>query len=117
MCVQQQDGNCFHRMLRIEVKFKFRTDEREALNGWGDEYWQSRSHLRGVFLAVALWMAATLCSSAATWYVSNSGKDSNSGTNVAGPLQHIQAAVNRAAYGDTVNVQAGTYREQVEIDS
>jgi hypothetical protein len=74
--------------------------------------------VRAVLLAIALWLGATLCSSAATyWYVSNSGKDTNSGTNVAAPLQHIQAAVNRAAYGDTVNIQAGTYREQVAIDS
>src|SRR5262249_11381482 len=51
------------------------------------------------------------------WYVSNSGNDNNPGTNTAAPLQHIQTAVNRAAYGDTVNIQAGTYREQVRIDS
>src|SRR5690348_8438968 len=78
----------------------------------------ARRMVRAVLLAVALWVGATLCSSAATnWYVSNSGKDNNSGTNVASPLQHIQAAVNRAAYGDKINIQAGTYREQVEIDS
>jgi hypothetical protein len=106
-------------MLRIEVEIQFRTDKREALKGWRDKCWQSaRSNLRAVLLAVALWVAATLCSSAATyWYVSNSGNDNNTGTNVAAPLQHIQTAVNRAAYGDTVNIQAGTYREQVLIDS
>src|SRR5437667_10958892 len=79
---------------------------------------QSDGNLRAGLLAVALLAAATLCSKgAATWYVSNSGNDNNSGTNVAAPLQHIQTAVNRAAYGDTVNIQAGTYREQVEIES
>jgi hypothetical protein len=74
---------------------------------------------RALLLAVALWVTATLCTRAAGtyWYVSNSGNDNNPGTNVAAPLQHIQTAVNRAAYGDTVNIQAGTYREQVEIDS
>src|SRR5882762_6053639 len=117
MCAQQPEGNRFGGMLRIEVELQFRTDEREALTGWGDECWRSaRSNVRAVLLTVALWVAATLCSSAGTyWYVSNSGKDNNSGTNVAAPLQHIQTAVNRAAYGDTVNIQAGTYREQVEI--
>ena len=79
---------------------------------------QSDGNLRAGLLAVALLVAATLCSKgAATWYVSNSGNDNNSGTNVAAPLQHIQTAVNRAGYGDTVNIQAGTYREQVEIDT
>jgi hypothetical protein len=96
------------------------TDEREALKRWCDEDRRfARSNLRAVLLAVALWVAATLCSRAAAtyWYVSNSGNDNYPGTNVAAPLQHIQNAVNRAAYGDTVNIQAGTYREQVEIDS
>jgi hypothetical protein len=118
MCTQQPE-NRFDGMLQIEAKFQFRTKERQALRVWGDEDWRSvRSKRRAVLLTVALWVGATLCGSAATsWYVSNSGKDNNSGTNVAAPLQHIQAAVNRAAYGDTVNIQAGTYREQVEIDS
>ena len=72
-----------------------------------------------MLLALALWVAGTLCSRAAAtyWYVSNGGNDNNSGTNVAAPLQHVQVAVNRAAYGDTVNILAGTYREQVEIQS
>ena len=102
-------------MVRINVEFQFRPDER-----WCNEERRfARSKLRGVLLAVAVWVAATLSSRAAVtfWYVSNSGDDSNSGTNVAAPLQHIQAAVNRAAYGDTVNIWAGTYREQILIES
>lgn len=35
------------------------------------------------------------------------------GTNPGSPLQHVQTALNNAHYGDTVNIQAGTYREQV----
>src|SRR5580765_6444190 len=74
---------------------------------------------RAVLLAVPLLFAASWCSrtAAVNWYVSNSGNDNNPGTNAAAPLQHIQTAVNHVAYGDTVNIQAGTYREQVRIDS
>src|SRR5215472_9717906 len=120
MRVQQLDGNCSHRMVRIGVESGFRTAERKTLKRGRDENRPfARSKLRGVLLAVALWVAATLCSRSATtdWYVSNSGSDNNPGTNMAAPLQHIQTAVNRAAYGDTVNIQAGTYREQVLIES
>lgn len=120
MHLQQPDRNRFCRMVRTEAEFQFRTERREALKRWRDDEGRfARSKLGVVLLAVALWVAATLCSRAAAtnWYVSNSGNDNNAGTNVAAPLQHIQAAVNRAAYGDIVNIQAGTYREQVEIDS
>src|SRR5580765_1823581 len=116
MCAQQSDGNRFHRMLRIESEFRFRTNNREGLKGWGDEHWRfARRNLSAVFSALALWVATTLyCNAATYWYVSNNGNDNSPGTNAAAPLQHIQTAVNRAAYGDTVNIQAGTYREQVE---
>jgi hypothetical protein len=46
------------------------------------------------------------------WYVSTTGSDANAGTSNA-PLQHVQTAMNQARYGDTVNIQAGIYREQV----
>src|SRR4051812_32600680 len=87
---------------------------------WCDEDGRfPRSKLRAVLLALPLVFAATWGSRAvaANWYVSNSGNDNNPGTNAAAPLQHIQTAVNRAAFGDTVNIQAGTYREQVLIES
>src|ERR1043166_241095 len=120
MRTQRPGGNRSHRMVRIGVEFQFRTEERETLERWRDEQRRfARSKLRAGLLAVALCVAGTFCSGAAAtnWYVSNSGNDTNSGTNVAAPLQHIQAAVNHAAYGDTVNIQAGTYREQLEIGS
>jgi hypothetical protein len=120
MHLQQPDRNRFCPIGRTEAEFQFRTERREALKRWRDHEGRfSRSKLGVVLLSVALCVAATLCSRAAptNWYVSNSGNDNNAGTNVAAPLQHIQAAVNRAAYGDIVNIQAGTYREQVEIDS
>jgi len=105
----------------IDVKFQPRKERCEALKRWREERgWFGRSKLRVVSLTVQLLFAATIwCSrtGAVNWYVSNSGNDNNSGTNAAAPLQHIQTAVNHVAYGDTVNIQAGTYREQVRIDS
>jgi len=65
---------------------------------------------RLVAILIAIVLANT--SQAATWYVSNRGNDRNAGTSNA-PLQHVQAGVKKAAYGDTVNIQAGVYREQV----
>jgi uncharacterized repeat protein (TIGR01451 family) len=49
-----------------------------------------------------------------TYYVSNSGDDSNSG-NQTSPWQHIQYAVTHVGAGDTIIVEAGTYHEQVVI--
>jgi hypothetical protein len=48
-------------------------------------------------------------------YVSTSGNDSNDGSATA-PLRTIQAAVNVAQPGDTVEVRAGAYPERVLID-
>src|SRR5947208_8271461 len=106
--------------LPVEEQPKFRRERREALKRWRDEDGRfARSKLRAVLLAVPLLFAVPWCSraAAANWYVSNSGNDNNPGTNAAAPLQHIQTAVNRAAFGDTVNIQAGTYREQVFIET
>ena len=105
-------------MRLIEVEFKSRKETRKPLRRWRDEDGRfARNKLHAVLLAVPLLVAAIWCSRAGAtyWYVSNSGSDNNSGTNPAAPLQHIQTAVNRVAYGDTVNIQAGTYREQVQI--
>ncbi len=70
-------------------------------------------------ISLTFWVGAILCgrAGAINWYVSTGGNDNNPGTNSGAPLQHIQAAINRAAYGDTVNIQAGTYREQVFAES
>ena len=46
----------------------------------------------------------------ATWYVSPSGDDINSGTSAAYPFKTPQHAVNAAVTGDTVQIGAGSYR-------
>jgi hypothetical protein len=63
-------------------------------------------------LALSMMLAAASSVGATTWYVSTTGNDSNPGTSNA-PFQHVQFAVTNAVYGDTVNIQAGVYREQV----
>jgi hypothetical protein len=47
-----------------------------------------------------------------TWFVATHGNDSASGT-LAQPFKTIQAAANIAQRGDTVEIEAGTYRESI----
>jgi hypothetical protein len=52
-----------------------------------------------------------------TYYVNNAaganGSDNNNGTSLSSPFLTIQAAANVAKAGDTVDICAGTYREEV----
>jgi parallel beta helix pectate lyase-like protein len=67
-------------------------------------------YLAGLAIAVAL--GATLAA-ATNWYVDPAGNDANSCT-APGPAdacQTIQAAINKASFGDTINVAAGLYPE------
>ncbi len=59
-------------------------------------------------LAICL-LGATGLRAATTYYVSPYGDDSAAGTSWSGALTTIQAAVNKAAAGDTVVVTNGTY--------
>ncbi|MGB7768261.1 MAG: DUF1565 domain-containing protein, partial [Verrucomicrobiia bacterium] len=49
---------------------------------------------------------------AATWYVSPGGNDSNNGSQGA-PWLTVSKAASTASAGDTVNLAAGTYNENV----
>lgn len=50
-----------------------------------------------------------------TWYVANHGSNQNSGLSPEQPLAEIGYATSRAAAGDTILVQGGTYRENVRV--
>jgi Right handed beta helix region len=58
--------------------------------------------------------AFTVAQSGKTFYVSNSGSDSNSGT-IGSPWRTIQHAADSVKAGATVDVRGGTYNESVTI--
>jgi hypothetical protein len=45
----------------------------------------------------------------ATWYVATTGNDSNSCSSAGSPCRTINAAIGKAANGDTIRIAAGTY--------
>lgn len=53
---------------------------------------------------------------AATYYVSTSGNDSNNGSQTA-PWRTVQKAANTIVAGDTANIAAGTYSENVTFSN
>ena len=67
-------------------------------------------------LFLPLFLANISRASGADLYVSLSGNDANPGTQ-AQPLRTIQKAANTAAAGSTVNIQSGTYSENVTINN
>jgi hypothetical protein len=67
-------------------------------------------------LAISLMVFGVVTTRAAsTWYAANTGNDANDCLSPATACQTIQAAVNKATAGDTVNVAAGVYNENVSI--
>jgi len=54
--------------------------------------------------------------SAATYYVSPSGDNNNSGTDQAAPLKTIDVAVNNAISGDTIILEDGTYSDAGDVN-
>jgi len=66
-----------------------------------------------LFAALAVFFVGVQAAAAATtWYVNDAtGNDANSCTSPLAPCKTIQAAINKASSGDTINVAAGTYLE------
>jgi hypothetical protein len=67
-----------------------------------------------VLLLVFTAAIAALGASVATYYVSTTGNDLNSGT-ITSPWRTIQHAANSVTAGDTVYIRAGVYNEMVSI--
>lgn len=67
-------------------------------------------------LIFTLFVLLSFQASAATYYVSPTGNDSNAGTVISAPLKTIGAGVSKAKANDTVYVLTGTYTETVSID-
>ena len=67
-----------------------------------------KNQLLGKALAAALLFVASSML-ATTWYVSPSGSDNNAGT-LAAPLATLMKAQSLASSGDTVYLNAGTYK-------
>jgi hypothetical protein len=62
-------------------------------------------------LAIAVGLGVTVAA-ATTWYVNDgTGNDLNNCTSPLTPCKTIQAAINKASNGDTINVAAGMYLE------
>lgn len=59
--------------------------------------------------------AAEFVAQGKTYFVSNSGSNSNNGLSVTTPLQTITAAKNLVNPGDTIEIRAGTYNETLVI--
>ena len=66
-------------------------------------------------LFIALFLCTIQSAFAATWYVSNAGNNANDGSSWGTAKQTIMAAVTASASGDVINIQGGTYAEQVVI--
>ena len=69
-----------------------------------------------VGLSLLLLLSASARLSAATYYVSTAGSDSNPGSQ-SQPWRTVQKAANTTVAGDTVNIATGTYAENVTISA
>ena len=65
-------------------------------------------------MASVMMTAAVVCAAPMTWTVSKTGDDTSAAADTSGgtPFQHIQAAINNAKKGDTIQVAPGTYGEE-----
>ena len=72
-----------------------------------------------LFSICALFAVAILLESmtaqAATYYVSSSGSDSNSGTSTSAPFRTFARAVKPLRAGDTLYIRGGTWTQQLDL--
>jgi len=66
-------------------------------------------------IVLLLFLCLSMTGTATTYFVSPSGNDGSNGTSISQAFQTIQRAADIVQAGDTVEILAGTYREQVTI--
>ena len=66
-------------------------------------------------LAGVILMSAQITRAAGPWYVDPAGSDSNDCLSTGSACQTIAAAIGKASAGDTINLAAGTYTENVTV--
>ncbi|HWZ83252.1 MAG TPA: choice-of-anchor Q domain-containing protein [Terriglobales bacterium] len=77
---------------------------------------RTRPHSVNFFLLLALFVALVPNAVAGTWYVDGTnGSDSNDCKSPATACQKIQSAIGLAVAGDTINIAASTYKENLTI--
>jgi hypothetical protein len=78
---------------------------------------ESRFHLSRIvaafFIPCVISLHPARAATAAEYYVSPTGSDSNAGTSAPAPFRTIQKAVNLAQPGDAINLAAGVYLQDV----
>lgn len=68
-----------------------------------------------IFMAALVLIRTPAVRAASTWYVATDGNDANSCQAVGAACRTIQAAINKAAAEDSVNIAAGTYTESLNV--
>lgn len=70
--------------------------------------------MKTTLMASVMMATAVVCAAPTTWTVSKTGDDTAAAADISGgtPFQHIQAAINNAKTGDTIQVAPGTYGEE-----
>lgn len=70
--------------------------------------------MKKLFTALFITIISQLCFSQTTWYVSNSGSNSNTGISSLNPFKDINHALSVATCGDSLYVSSGTYHEKIQ---
>jgi len=65
-------------------------------------------------ITLTLLLSAQLGVAQSTWYVSNSGSNSNSGLLITSPFEEINHALSVAGCGDSIYVVSGEYHEKIQ---